>query len=290
MIYDYSLKSKVIPPQMPLLHIIILALIQGITEFLPISSSGHLVLAHAALDGNAAQIWEKHIVMDVAVHVGTLFSVLLYFRKDVALMLKGLASLCMGRFHHSGNTMTLKIIVGSIPVIIAGFILNTIEPSWLLAIEIVAWTTLIFGIILWIADRIGSNEKTLNDMKYSHAIFIGLAQCLALIPGTSRSGITMTTARFLGYNRSESAHYSLLLGIIAISGAGALGGLQLLEDPTTLFSHDIIIAAILAFISGYIAITLMMKWLERASFTPFAIYRIILGVGLLALIYGTDLL
>ncbi|NCT40176.1 MAG: undecaprenyl-diphosphate phosphatase [Alphaproteobacteria bacterium] len=273
---------------MPLLHIIILALIQGITEFLPISSSGHLVLAHAALDGNAAQEWDKHILMDVAVHVGTLFSVLLYFRKDVILMVSGILSLLTGKWDHTGNQLTLKIIIGSIPVIIIGFWLNAMNPSWLLAVEIVAWTTLIFGIVLWIADRMAPNEKTLDELGYKHALIIGLAQCLALIPGTSRSGITMTAARFLGYNRSECAHYSLLLGIIAISGAGALGGLELLNNPNASLSYDVLIAAILSFISGYIAIVLMMKWLSRASFTPFAIYRIILGIALLAVIYATD--
>jgi undecaprenyl-diphosphatase len=275
---------------MPLLHIIILALIQGVTEFLPISSSGHLVLAHAALDGNTEQQWDKHMMMDVAVHIGTLFSVLLYFRKDLSLMLSGLLSLFKGKPNHTGNALTAKILIGSTPVIIAGFALNTLEPSWLLAVEIVAWTTLIFGIILWVADRIKPSVKTLDDLSIKDAILIGLAQCLALIPGTSRSGITMTAGRFLGYNRTECAHYSLLLGIIAISGAGALGGLTLLKEPNLAITQDILIAAALAFISGYIAIALMMKWLSRASFTPFAIYRIILGAGLLALIYGTDFL
>lgn len=275
---------------MPLPHIIILALIQGITEFLPISSSGHLVLAHAALDGNAAQEWDKHILMDVAVHVGTLLSVLIYFRKDVALLFHGLLSLLTGRLDHNGTQLGLKIVAASIPVIVAGLILHKLEPSWLLAVEIVAWTTLIFGIVLWIADRIEPTSKTLDDMGYKDAIIIGLAQCLALIPGTSRSGITMTAARFLGYNRTECAHYSLLLGIVAISGAGALGGLKLLKEPDLAITQDALIAATLSFISGYIAITLMMKWLERASFAPFAIYRIILGIGLLAVIYGTDYL
>lgn len=275
---------------MPLLHIVILALVQGITEFLPISSSGHLVLAHAALDGNSAQEWDKHILMDVAVHVGTLFSVMLYFRRDIALMLSGLLSLFTGRLNHTGTTLTLKIIIGSIPVIIAGLALNKLEPSWLLGVEIVAWTTLIFGIILWIADRVEQSPKTLNDMSYIHAFLIGLAQCLALVPGTSRSGITMTAGRFLGYNRTECAHYSLLLGIIAISGAGALGGIDIINDPQMTLTNDVIIAAILSFISGYIAISLMMRWLSRASFTPFAIYRIILGGALLALIYGSDYL
>jgi len=275
---------------MPLLHIIILAVIQGITEFLPISSSGHLVLAHGAMDGNASQEWDKNLLMDVAVHVGTLFSVLLYFRKDLSLMLSGFFAAFTGRLDHTGNALTIKIIIGSIPVIIAGFILNAMEPSWLRAVEIIAWTTLIFGILLWIADRVEQNSKTLDDLSYTHAFLIGLSQCLALIPGTSRSGITMTTARFLGYNRTECAHYSLLLGIVAISGAGALGGLELIGDPSLAIGKDILVAAVLAFVSGYIAISLMMKWLSRASFTPFAIYRILLGAGLLALIYGTDYL
>ncbi|MFK7839442.1 MAG: undecaprenyl-diphosphate phosphatase [Bdellovibrionales bacterium] len=275
---------------MPLYHIIILALIQGITEFLPISSSGHLVLAHAAIDGNATQEWDKHIIMDVAVHIGTLFSVLLYFRKDVLLMLNGLIALLTGKTNHNGNVLTLKIIIGSIPVIIAGFALNALSPSWLLAVEIVAWTTLIFGIMLWVADRYATEEKSIEELTYKHAFIIGLSQCLALIPGTSRSGITMTTSRFLGYSRSECAHYSLLLGIIAISGAGALGGLELFNQPDPNLSYNVLIAAFLAFLSGYIAIILMMKWLAKASFTPFAIYRIILGTGLLITIYATDFL
>jgi len=275
---------------MPLLHIIILAIVQGLTEFLPVSSSGHLVLAHAGLDQNHNQEWDKHILMDVAVHVGTLMSVLLYFRKDLALMVSGVLSLFTKGLNHNGNTLTLKILIGSIPVIVAGYILNMIEPSWLLAVEIVAWTTLVFGIILWIADQRPQNDKSIDELKYRDAFLIGLSQCLALIPGTSRSGITMTTGRFLGYSRSECAHYSLLLGIIAISGAGALSGLTLMENPTLSIGKDIILAVLLSFISGYIAIVVMMKWLEKSSFTPFAIYRIILGVGLLALIYGTDYL
>ena len=273
---------------MPLLHIIILALIQGITEFLPISSSGHLVLAHAAMSGNEAQEWDKHIVMDVAVHIGTLFSVLLYFRKDIALMLQGAISLASGKLNHTGTKLAAKIVIGSIPVIIAGLILNSLQPSWLLAIEIVGWTTLVFGIVLWIADRLKPTQKTLEELTIKDSLIIGLAQCLALIPGTSRSGITMTAARFLGYSRTESAHYSLLLGIVAISGAGALGGLEAFSDPDLQITFDILLAALLAFISGYIAISLMMKWLSRASFTPFAIYRIILGTVLLALVYATD--
>lgn len=168
--------------------------------------------------------------------------------------------------------------------------MNRFEPSWMLSIEIVAWTTLIFGIILWLADRFKPAERTIEDMSLKHALFIGLAQTLALIPGTSRSGITMTMGRVLGYTRTESAHFSLLLGIIAISGAGLLSGITMIEKHILIEAMGmVLLAALLAFISGYIAIALMMKWLERCSFTPFAIYRVILGILLLGFIYWPGL-
>ncbi len=279
---------------MPLLHIIILAIVQGLTEFLPISSSGHLVLTHMALDGNTQtpQNWDTHIFMDVAVHVGTLLAVLLYCHKEVINMLKGVIALLTGNLDHAGTQMGLKLVVSSIPVIIAGFILNAFQPSWLLAIEITAWTTLIFGVILWIADRTAITKTEIETLSYKEALIIGLSQVLALIPGTSRSGITMTTSRFLGYDRIQSAKYSLLLGIIAISGAGTLGGIELLQE--THLNSDMIFnvmtAVMLSFIAGWVSIALMMKYLSHANFTPFALYRVILGIGLLILIYTTDFL
>ena len=275
---------------MPLLHIISLAVIQGITEFLPISSSGHLSLTHAFLNESKTPDWNKQVMMDVAVHVGTLFAVLLYFRKDVIDMIKGLLCALKGKTDHHGSKLTLNIIIGSIPVIVAGFALSALEPSWLRAVEIVAWTTLLFGVLLWFADKVEPKHTSFETMPIKHTLLIGLAQCLALIPGTSRSGITMTASRFLGYDRTISAHFSLLLGIIAIRGAGTLEGLKLINEPNLAITFDIIIAAIIAFITGYIAIALMMKWLAHASFTPFVIYRIILGIGLLTLIYATDFL
>lgn len=274
---------------MPLLDIIILALIQGITEFLPVSSSGHLVIAHNVMDGEAAQSWDNHILLDVAVHVGTLLSILFYFHKDILKILNGLLGAVRGNIKNEGTKLSVFIIIGSIPVILAGLGIHILEPSWLLATQIVAWTTLIFGIALWIADRHGSKNtapRDLNDMTLKDALIIGFAQTLALIPGTSRSGITMTAGRFLGFSRTECAHYSLLLGIVAISGAGTIAGLSMLDQKNLNIGLDIALAAGLSFISGLIAIALMMKWLSRASFTPFAVYRIILGVALLGLIYS----
>ena len=266
---------------MLLFHILILSIVQGISEFLPISSSGHLVLVHQLIEGNIADLcWETNRMMDVAVHIGTLLSVLIYFRQDIFSMIGGLTKPKSNSFGLMRN-----IIIASIPVIIAGFIIQKIEPSFICMIEVMAWMMLIFGVVLWFADRIKST-KTLSDMNILQALMIGISQALALIPGVSRSGITMTSARFLGFTRVESARFSLLLSIIAISGAGFLTSINLVETSGLKIGYDILIAVGLSFVSSFIAITLMMKWLEKATFLPFVIYRIILGIVLLGLIYS----
>ncbi|MEM6812143.1 MAG: undecaprenyl-diphosphate phosphatase [Pseudomonadota bacterium] len=266
---------------MPFYHILILALIQGISEFLPISSSGHLVLSHHLLgNGGHDLCWQQNRMLDVAVHFGTLLSVLLYFRKDLLKMAIG-----CGRFDKKQGSLVLYIVIASIPVVIAGFILQMLQPSLLCMIEVMAWMTLIFGGLLYFADR-SPTSKTLDQMTISNSLFIGLSQALALIPGVSRSGITMTTARFFGYSRTEAAKFSLLLSIIAISGAGFLSGLDLFQSGDLSFGIDILTAIALSFIAGYIAIALMMKWLSKATFIPFVIYRVLLGVLLLGLIYS----
>lgn len=273
---------------MPFFYLLILALVQGITEFLPISSSGHLMLVHEIFYDDKADavsnLWEKHLVMDVAVHVGTLFSVLVYFRKDVAVMFSGLWDGMRGDTQSDGFKLDLYVIVASIPVIAAGLALHKLKPDWLLAVEIVAWTTLIFGILLWWVDS-KPVHKTIKDMNFKDSLLIGFAQSLALVPGTSRSGITMTMSRFLGYSRAESAHFSLLLAIVAIGGAGSLGALELIQSENQSIGVDALLAAVIAFISGLIAISLMMKWLERSTFLPFVVYRIALGLILLVVVY-----
>lgn len=269
---------------MPLYHILILALVQGISEFLPISSSGHLVLTHSILGNNNIDLcWNQNRMIDIAVHVGTLFSVLVYFRKDLIEIFYG----ALKKNEH-GFLLLKNIIIASIPVVIGGFILNYLQLSILCLVEIMAWMTLIFGIILLIADRF-DQSKTLNDMRGLQAFIIGLSQASALVPGVSRSGITMTSARFLGFSRLEAARFSLLLSIIAIGGAGILGGFDLYQNNNLAFGSDVLIAIGLSFIAGWAAISLMMKWLSKASFLPFAIYRIILGAILLGLIYSNVL-
>lgn len=266
---------------MPLYHIIVLAIIQGITEFLPISSSGHLVLTHTLFgDGVTDLCWETNRLMDVAVHVGTLLSVLLYFRQDIIIMLCGVLKPQSDGFKLGG-----AILIASLPVIIAGFALQAFQPSFLCLIEVMAWMSLLFGVLLYFADKI-DDGKTIEDITLKNAFLIGLSQMLALIPGVSRSGITMTSARFLGFSRVAAARFSLLLSIIAISGAGFLTSLDLVETGDIDLGFDILLAVALSFIAGYIAISVMMHWLSRATFMPFVIYRVILGIALLGLIYG----
>lgn len=273
---------------MALLPIFILALVQGITEFLPISSSGHLILVHAALGGdtNPGNAWQDHMLIDVAVHIGTLLSVILYFRKDIYTMCLGIKNIAQKDVHAEGSQLIFKVLIGSVPVMIAGYALHLWQPEWLLKVEIVAWTTIIFGVLLWLSDRTSNCTRTVENMSLKHALMIGISQALALVPGTSRSGITMTAARFLGYSRAEAAHFSLLLAIVAISGAGALSVNELIQTGNIDIGLDFALAVILSFITGLAAIALMMKWLERATFMPFVIYRLAMGAVLLGLIYG----
>lgn len=265
-----------------LYHIVILALVQGITEFLPVSSSGHLVLTHAVFGSNG---WQEDLTMDIAVHVGTLLAVLLFFRKDIAAMFRGVPHLLKSpqKPGEEGRLLGM-VLIASLPVIAAGFILNLWEPEWLRSPLTIAITTIVFGILLWWADQ-KPDDKELPALNGKQALFIGISQILALIPGTSRSGITMTAARYLGYSRVEAARFSLLLAIIAISGAGTLIGIELWVSQNMTLTLDALLAVAIAFVAGWVSIALMLRWLEKATFTPFAVYRLILGVILLILVY-----
>ena len=265
---------------MPLLHIVVLALVQGITEFLPISSSGHLVLV-PALTG-----WEDQgVVIDVATHVGTLVAVLIYFRRDVAAMAAGFLALAARR-SDAGARLALLIVVATVPTVIAGAVLHELGPDLLRSAAVIAWATLGFGVLLGIADRVGATSGRMEDIGYRAALIFGFAQVLALIPGTSRSGITMTAGRFLGLGREAAARFSLLMSIPTILGAGTLAGWDLYRAGDVSLGIDAVLAAVLSCLAALAAIALMMRWLRRASFLPFVIYRIVLGVGLLIWLYA----
>jgi undecaprenyl-diphosphatase len=176
-------------------------------------------------------------------------------------------------------------LLATTPVFLAGFFGRDFISSYFRDIEIIAWATIGFGVLLWVADQSGLTIRRVEHLSIWNAFFIGLAQVLALIPGTSRSGITMTAGRFLGLERAAAARFSLLLSIPTILGAGVLSGLELLESSDFQPSEDVLLAMGLSFIVGLLSIAAMMRWLTHAGFTPFVIYRILLGGGLLYWIY-----
>lgn len=265
---------------MPLFEIFVLAAVQGITEFLPVSSSGHLRVVSDIMG-----LSENTLVMDVAVHVGTLFAVAVYFWRDLVFMLTGVASAARGR-RHDGGKLAGYLIVASVPVAAAGYFGQSLIENSLRTIEIVGWTTIGFGLLLFAADRTGMKILRLDHMNLPNAVVIGLAQMLALIPGTSRSGITITAARFLGYERTDAARFSMLLSIPAIAGAGLLIGLRVVESGDPVLTRGALIAAGLSFVTALVAISLFLRWLRFSGFGPFVIYRIVLGCVLLAWAYG----
>jgi undecaprenyl-diphosphatase len=273
-----------------LLPIVILAVVQGITEFLPISSSGHLVLLWNgyAEYGLHPPPCTQQLMIDIAVHVGTLGAVTLYLWRDAARVVGGIAMLAIGRWTPGGK-LFLLLVVGTIPLIVAGLLVKKYLGVTSRSVEVVAWASIGFGILLFIVDRAALTLRRMEHTTYAAALFIGLSQVLALIPGTSRSGITMTAARFLGFERSDAARFSMLLSIPAIIGAGILYGIDLYQSGNTQIQTEAVIAAALSLVFALIAIALMMAWLRRASFTPFVIYRVLLGIVLLYLVYAHQL-
>lgn len=270
---------------MPLYYLIIVALVQGITEFLPISSSAHLILL-PRLTG----LPDQGPVIDIAVHVGTLAAVMLYFRGEVAGMVRGgwaIVTRNNSEDIRPDRMLTWAVVIATVPVVIAGFIIaRTGTLDALRSVTLIGWTTLVFGIVLWVADRFGPHTRALADLKVNQAVLIGLAQAISLIPGTSRSGITITAARALGFEREDAARFSMLLAIPTIAAAGLLTTLSVLEEGNLALGLDALVAAGLSFVSAYGAIMLFLRWARRATMTPFVIYRVILGTGLLLVGYG----
>ncbi len=273
---------------MPLFLLVILAAVQGITEFLPISSSGHLVLvrefANGVGEGGPGRPPAEELILDVAVHVGTLGAVLLYFWREVAQMVGGGLQLLAGRVTPGGR-LALQVVLATVPIVIVGFFAKDLILGWFRSVAVIAWATIGFGVLLWIADRYGRRSRTLDRLQNHEAIVIGLAQVIALIPGTSRSGITMTAACFLGYERTDGARFSMLLSIPTILGAGMLSGLDLYQSGNAAIGREAIVGAVLAFAAALAAISFLMAWLRHAGYTPFVLYRLVLGAGLLAWVY-----
>ncbi|HKL44960.1 MAG TPA: undecaprenyl-diphosphate phosphatase [Roseovarius sp.] len=266
---------------MPLFQLLLVAIIQGLTEFLPISSSGHLILLP-----NLSGLEDQGQVIDVAVHVGTLCAVMLYFWSDVRLAIIGLPRLLIGRVDTPGACLAMLLLVASIPVVALGLLLHlTGLDTEMRSIKVIGWAMLVFGIVLYWADQAGPGRKKTENWNLQDAMVIGVWQAIALIPGTSRSGITITGARFLGYTRKEAARISMLMSIPTIIASGALLGAESVANANTALLREGLIAAAMAFGAALLALSVMMRLLNRISFTPYVIYRIVLGILLLAIAY-----
>ncbi len=265
---------------MPLEQLILLAIIQGLTEFLPISSSAHLILL-PELTG----MEDQGPLIDVAVHVGSLFAVMLYFHRDVGALASG-AVHTVQRRSTAESRLLWALIIATIPTVAVGGVLYlTGAVDSLRSAEVIGWATLVFGILLFESDRIGMRFKNLSELSMMGAVVVGLFQVLSLIPGTSRTGITITAVRFLGYERSEAARFSMLLSLPTIGILGVLATLELLRTGEAVMQASALTAALLSFVTAYAAIWFFMSLVNRIGLLPFTIYRVILGAGLLVYVY-----
>lgn len=267
---------------MPLFDLVLLALIQGITEFLPVSSSGHLALYPLLTGGQ-----DQGQALDVAVHVGSLAAVLIYFRADVARMAAGGLHILSGRAGTAEARLALLLAAATVPVVLAGLALKAMGlTDALRSLAVIGWATLIGGAFLWWFDARAAQARAAEDWRFGHALVMGAAQALALVPGASRSGVTMTAARALGYDRVAAAHLSMLMSIPTIIAAGTLIGLELWETGDAALGWDAALAALLAFAAALTAIAGLMRMMRNWSMTGFALYRFALGAALLWLAYA----
>ncbi len=267
---------------MPLLLLILVALVQGITEFLPVSSSGHLILI-----SQLSTFPDQGQTIDVAVHIGTLFAVIFYFWKDVSLGLAGIPRMLTGRIDTPGSKLAFLLMVATFPAIAFGLVLKLTGLSDLMrSMTVIGWTMLLFGLLLWWADQRGGTTKTEADWNLRDAVKMGLWQAVALIPGTSRSGICITAGRMLGYSRHDAAKIAMLMSIPTIIASGTLLGAEVIATADAQVARDGAIAAVFAFLAALLALGVMMRLLRSVSFTPYVIYRVALGLFLLALAYS----
>ena len=249
------------------IEILILSAIQGISEFLPISSSAHLILVSNFYDLNTGSL-----LIDISLHLGSLFAIIFYFRKDL--------------FDLKNNKKLLQLItIGSIPIIVFGYFLYSTELIYLLRnLKVIAWTTLFFGFILFFADQQKFDKNISTNLNFKSIIFIGLFQILALIPGVSRAGITLTAARFLKFNRVDSSKISFLLSIPALAGASVLGLKDVIYHSIEI-NYFIIVAVILSFLFSYVTVKFFLIYINKFSLSIFVVYRILIALILFLIIY-----
>ncbi len=251
-----------------MIEIFILSVVQGITEFLPISSSSHLIII-----SELSSFKNQGLSFDVSLHIGSFLAVVIYFRKDVLNFVKN-------------KDLFLKIVVSSMPVMLIGYILIKIDIiKHLRNIEIIGWTTIFFGVLLYISDKFNTNKKISKDFTLKNALIIGFFQVLSLVPGVSRSGITITAARILNFERYESAKIAFLLSIPTLAAVSVFGLNNIIMNGDFNFSILNIICILFSFISSYLTIKLFLTFIRKFTLKVFVIYRIILGFVLLSVAY-----
>jgi undecaprenyl-diphosphatase len=261
---------------MSLLQILVLALIQGLTEFLPVSSSAHLIL------GSKAFGWpDQGLVFDVATHLGTLIAVLLYFRHELLEMARACLGPVRSEEDHRHRSMAVYLALASIPALLVGALAHDLVEASLRDVRIIAWATIVYGLLLWLADAIGSRARNIEQIDLRSALLIGLAQALALVPGTSRSGITITMGRFLGFSPDAAARFSFLLAIPIVAAAGGYGALRVLGHDAEIDWTQFVLALLFAAAAGWVCIAAFLALLKRVGLMPFVIYRLCLGLVLL---------
>jgi len=254
------------------LQYFLIGVIQGVTEFLPVSSSGHLVLF--------AQLtkWEDQgLFTDIAVHFGTLFAVLIYLRKDIYYFVTNIF-----QFKIFEDQIILKVILATLPAIIFGYFIYDYVSLYFRSIQLIALSSIVFAIILFFADRVKMESKSWNKITYIEAFVVGLFQVLAFIPGASRAGVTITGARLLGYDRLNAARFSMILSIPIILASMTLSFINIFNEEYVVVNfYQSFSAALVAFITALLSIIFLMRFIKKANFNIFIIYRIILGIILL---------
>ncbi len=263
---------------MELYQALILAIVQGLTEFLPISSSGHLILPSQLLG------WpDQGLAFDVAVHIGSLIAVVWYFKQDIWNTAHGWLMRIFKGVKSPESKLGWQVIYATIPAALIGFFAGDFIEENLRTMTVIGTTTIVFGLCLGWADKFGSRKLDLADMTLAAAILIGIAQALALIPGTSRSGITITAALLLGLNRQAAAQFSFLLSVPLILAAGALKTVELIGSTHAVNWGDIALGTLVSGITAYICIKTFLAFIDRIGMMPFVIYRILLGLMLFAI-------
>ncbi len=264
---------------MDTIQILILSLVQGFTEFLPISSSAHLILTPRLLGYQ-----DQGFAFDVAVHLGSLLAVIGYFRTDIARMLRDfLLSLRASGTPTRESQMVWMIVLATLPIVVIGGIFKSLVETDLRSTLVIAVSTILFGLLLYWFDIKGRRTRDEYSLIWKDALVIGVFQALAIIPGTSRSGITMTAGLMLGLTREAASRFSFLLAIPTILMSGALVTLDLIQSDLPVSWNELLLGAVLSFASAYLCIHFFLKLIEKMGMLPFVIYRLLLGLALLVL-------